>query len=64
MTKQTAKTDVMIMAFSFKFLSVSTEDIVVAVSSDVTVSFAGTLSPALIIPSLFPFSTSMLTLSY
>ena len=62
MTIQPAKTDGMIIAFSFE--SVSTEDIIVAVSSDVTVSLVGTLSPALIIPSLFPFSTSMSTLSY
>ena len=64
MTIQAAKTDVMIIVFSFELLSASTKDIVGSVSSDVTVSLVGTLSPALIIPSLFPFSTSILTLSY
>ena len=57
----------MIITFSFELevSCVSTEDIVASVSSDVsaTVSDAATLSPAVIIPWLFPFSTSMLTLS-
>ena len=50
MTIQTAKTDVMIIVFSFELLSVSAEDIAASVSSEVSISPVGTLSPALIIP--------------
>ena len=58
----------LIIIFSLELnpASVSTEDIAGSVSRDgpATVFVTTRLSPALIIPSLLPLSTSMLTLSF